>query len=71
MVETQWVKLKKKIVCQKVVSAMEKKKKKKKAKKVLEVLGIGKHVAILSTVIKIGIIWKNDIWAKTCSQWGG
>jgi len=36
---------------------MEKKrKKKKKAKKVLEVLGIGKHVAILSTVIKIGII---------------
>ena len=48
---------KKKIVCQKVVSAMEKKrKKKKKAKKVLEVLGIGKHVAILSTVIKIGII---------------
>lgn len=32
------------------------KKKKKKAKKVLEVLGIGKHVAILSTVIKIGII---------------
>ena len=32
------------------------KKKKEAAKKVLEVLGIGKHVAVLSTVIKIGII---------------
>lgn len=46
---------KKYLVCQKVVSAMEKKKK-EAAKKVLEVLGIGKHVAVLSTVIKIGII---------------
>ena len=32
------------------------KKKNEAAKKVLEVLGIGKHVAVLSTVIKIGII---------------